>query len=232
MKKIISILGIIVLLGIIFFGYQTFFADSSNIVTNNSSDKNNQEQNITSMTKIVAVGDSLTAGYGLNINESYPSQLEKKLSDNGKDVEIINMGVSGETTAGLLERVEFVKKQNPEIIIITIGGNDALRGLPVAETEKNITKIISSFKEVVDSDKIFLANIQAPGNLGFGYTSQFNNLFKNIASREKINLLPFVVPEVFTVDSLMQGDGVHPNREGYSIIVDKYIYPEIADLVD
>lgn len=116
--------------------------------------------------KVIAVGDSLTAGYGLNLDDSYPNQLEKKLLENNYNVQIINAGVSGETTAGLLERIDFIKNQKPEIILITIGGNDALRALPVTETEKNILTIVKSFKEVLPANKIFLMQIQAPANLG------------------------------------------------------------------
>jgi acyl-CoA thioesterase-1 len=181
--------------------------------------------------KIVAMGDSLTAGYDLNLDESYPKQLEKKLLENNFNVQIINVGISGETTAGLFERIEFIKKQNPEIILITIGGNDALRALPVTETEKNILKIVQSLKEVVDKEKIFLMQIQAPANLGIAYTRQFNSLYQNIVSREKINLVPFVVPEVFTNSNLMQNDGIHPNAEGYKYLIDNFIFKEVVKIL-
>ena len=181
--------------------------------------------------KIIAIGDSLTAGYGLNLDDSYPKQLEKKLIENNFNVQIINAGVSGETTAGLLERVEFITKQNPEIILITIGGNDALRALPVTETEKNILGIIKSLKEVLPANKIFLMQIQAPANLGIAYTRQFNTMYQKIAESQNINLVPFVVPEVFTNSTLMQNDGIHPNPQGYKYLIDSYIYKEVVKVL-
>lgn len=233
MKKIISLAVVFVS----FLSLYIFFNYFNNILTNNQIVEKvtveNQEQEMASeKIKILAIGDSLTAGYGLNITDSYPSQLEKKLLEKGESVEVINMGVSGETTAGLLERIEFIKKQKPELVLITIGGNDALRALPISETENNIFQIIKSLKEQVTSDKIFLANIQAPGNLGSNYTSKFNSIFAKVADSEKINLMQFVVPEVFTDETLMQGDGIHPNSEGYKLIIEKYILPQILQHID
>lgn len=181
--------------------------------------------------KIIAIGDSLTAGYGLRLDESYPKQLEKKLILGGYDVEVINAGVSGETTAGLLDRLDFIKKQNPKIILITIGGNDALRALPLEDTEKNITAIIKNLKEVLPVDQIFLMQIQSPANQGKDYTEKFNNIYTKISTAEGITLVPFVVPAVFTSKALMQADGIHPNAEGYKYIVDNYVYKAVEEEV-
>jgi acyl-CoA thioesterase-1 len=227
MKKIISIvLGIMILVGASLFVYENFLNKREATATPSPQVKKDSKQ-VSNKFRIIAVGDSLTAGYGLNLSESYPAQLNEKLQKAGKNVEVINMGVSGETTAGLLDRVDFILSQNPEMILITIGGNDALRALPLQQTENNISKIIHAFKKKVPESKIYLANIQAPGNLGFTYTSRFNKIFKNVASEEDVNLVQFVEPEVFTKDDLMQNDGIHPNKDGYEVIVSKYIFPEV-----
>jgi acyl-CoA thioesterase-1 len=224
MKKIISLVLVGALLMLISFYY---FSNSNN-GNINIIEENKTEKNQASGVKIIAIGDSLTAGYGLNLDDSYPNQLEKKLLENNFNVQIINAGVSGETTAGLLERIDFIKSQKPEIILITIGGNDALRALPVSETEKNILAIVRSLKEVVAKEKIFLMQIQAPANLGISYTRQFNAIHQKIANQENINLVPFVVPEVFTKQELIQNDGIHPNEAGYKYLVDKYIYNAVT----
>lgn len=223
MRRTISIVLILFILvfGVYFFGYENKITESRNILSEV------KEETKINKIKILAIGDSLTAGYGLRLDESYPKILERKLLESNLNVEVINAGVSGETTAGLLERIEFIKKQNPEIVLITIGGNDALRGLPVSETRKNIREIISSLKENLQSSKIFLTQIQAPANLGFAYIRDFNNVYEEIAKQEKINLVPFVVPEVFTKSNLMQNDGIHPNTAGYEYLVDKFILERV-----
>ncbi len=258
MKKIINmqinkkiLISTLFLILIVFFLYYvaSFISNSNNLKNNLSVEnlvpKENQEnkkenkmQNVKTEIKIIAIGDSLTAGYNLPLNESYPKILEKKLQEKisregkkeGKKeikIEVINAGVSGETTAGLLERVDFIKTQNPEIVLITIGGNDAFRNLPIKDTKENIEKIIISLKEKVVGDKLFLMQIKAPLNLGVNYSKEFNNMYKEISQKQKVNLLEFVTPEVFLNKNLMLEDGIHPNKNGYEIIVDKYILENI-----
>jgi acyl-CoA thioesterase-1 len=227
MKKIISLVLVGALFILIFF----YYFNGNNNENVNIIEENKTEKIQASGVKIIAIGDSLTAGYGLNLDDSYPKQLEKKLLENNYNVQIINAGVSGETTAGLLERIDFIKNQKPEIILITIGGNDALRALPVTETEKNISTIVKSLKEVLPANKIFLMQIQAPANLGIAYTRQFNSMYQKIAESQNINLVPFVVPEVFTNQSLMQNDGIHPNPQGYKYLIDNYIYKEVVKVL-
>ncbi len=227
MKKIISFILILAATLAIY----TFFAftkENKSVKVADTAEGVQQKKEF----RILAVGDSLTAGYGLNISESYPAQLERKLLDNGYDVEVINTGISGETTAGLLERVDFLKKQNPKAILITIGGNDALRALPNKETEKNMRNIISSFKEILPSKNIFLMNVQAPANLGSLYTKEFNQIYKKMSLETGINLIPFVTTEIFTNPSLMQNDGIHPNSVGYKQIVDQYIYNKVSEVLE
>lgn len=228
MKKTIKILLLIVfLIGAFSVYYFDFFNLFGKELNNSAVVNENQESS--DAIKIIAVGDSLTAGYGLNLNESYPMQLEKKLQENSYNVEIINAGISGETTAGLLDRVEFIKSNNPEMILITIGGNDALRNLPIEDTEGNILAIIQSFKDSVPANKIFLMEIKAPLNRGVAYANRFNSIYEKISKQEKINLVSFVTSEVFLDSTLMLEDRIHPNQKGYEFIIDKYIYEKVVD---
>lgn len=230
MKKIISL----VLVGALFILISFYFFYSSNNENINIIEENKTEKKQASGVKIIAIGDSLTAGYGLQLDESYPKLLEKKLQENNYNVEVINAGVSGETTAGLLERIDFIKSQKPEIVLITIGGNDAFRATDVNVTKSNIYKIVQGLKTGdggVSPDKIFLMQIQAPQNLGINYVRTFNNMYAEIARAEKVNLVPFVVPEVFTNSTYMQNDGIHPNEAGYQYLIDNYVYKEVVKVL-
>lgn len=223
MKKIIKIIFIaLAICGLFWVGYTWYFKD-----TNTPQNMSLSEKTDASI-KIIAAGDSLTAGYGLPLSESYPMQLENKLRENGFDVEVINAGISGETTAGLLERVEFIKNQNPDMVLITIGGNDALRALPVANTEENIRGIVQSFKQILPAEKIFLMHTRSPLNAGIVYANTFNTIYEKITKEEKINLVPFVETEVFLNNSLMLDDRIHPNKAGYAFLIDEYIYKAVA----
>ncbi|MCX6747624.1 MAG: arylesterase [Candidatus Nomurabacteria bacterium] len=229
MKKTVSILILFIVLGTLGYGvYRVFLRPSL------SDEVPAVEQNDTgvSATQIIAVGDSLTAGYGLPLAESYPAQLEERLLAEGYSVKVVNAGISGETTAGLLERVEFIKQNKPDIILITIGGNDALRNLPIEQTKNNITSIIQSFKEILPAEKIFLMQIRSPLNAGLVYAGKFNSMYEEISESEKVVLVPFVESRVFLNSAFMSGDGIHPNKEGYAFLVDKYIYPAVEKILE
>ncbi|MDQ3076200.1 MAG: arylesterase [bacterium] len=228
MKTTVNIAILVVLLGALGYGvYALFFRKSSDKVP-----ERERSDAVVSSTQIVAVGDSLTAGYGLPLAESYPAQLEQKLRADGYSVTVVNAGISGETTAGLLERVDFIKETKPDIILITIGGNDALRSLPIEQTKNNITKIVQSFKEILSAEKIFLMQIRSPLNAGLAYAQKFNTMYEEISKSEKIVLVPFVESKVFLNSSFMSGDGIHPNKEGYAFLVDKYIYPAVEKALE
>lgn len=201
--------------------------DTSNIPKIDESMSTEEEKRNEADLTILAVGDSLTAGYNLPLSDSYPKILERKLLDAGKNVEVINAGVSGETTAGLLDRAQFISEQKPDILIITTGGNDFFRNLPIEKTRENIEKSIQIFKQEIKAENIYLLQIEATANLGLKYRNEFNELYKEIADKEKIGLLPFVVSEVFLDSRKMLPDAIHPNKDGYEFIVDTYIFPEM-----
>lgn len=179
---------------------------------------------------IIAFGDSLTAGYGLPESESYPRQLEKRLRENGIAVKVINSGVSGETTAGNRERASFISSQNADIVLLGIGGNDALRFLKGEETFKNIEESVRILQSN-GKTKVILLSMQAPLNVGAEYKKDFDALYQKIAEKYSLQVIPFITPEIFLNQNLKLSDGIHLNKEGYAAVVEKYIYPALYDLL-
>ncbi len=182
--------------------------------------------------KIIAFGDSLTAGYGVSQNEAYPAQLEVLLEDAGYQVSVLNAGVSGETTRGNLERANFIRSQNPDIVIVGIGGNDALRALPIEETRKNIIETLRILKSDEGAPHILLLEMQAPLNAGTEYKTEFDSLFQTIARDEELTLIPFITPEIFLDTANKISDGIHYNKQGYARVVTQYILPELLTVLD
>jgi len=182
--------------------------------------------------KIVAFGDSLTAGYGLSVSESYPAQLETALRAAGLSVTVINSGVSGETTRGNLERAAFIRAQNPDLVLLGIGGNDALRRLPVEETRKNIEETISTLQGGTTPPVVVLLQMQAPLNAGLSYKRTFDNMYEEIAAQYKVELLPFITTDVFLRNEFKLSDGIHYNQAGYAEVVNRYLLPRITEIVE
>jgi len=190
-----------------------------------------QPTNLADIT-IVAFGDSLTAGYGLPASESYPAQLETLLQEAGWSVRVINAGVSGETTRGNQERSSFIRSQNPDIVLLGIGGNDALRMLPLEETKKNISATIETLRAGENPPIVLLLTMQAPLSAGSAYKQEFDNLYTELALIHNINTAPFITPEVFFDNSKKLPDGIHLNKEGYGIIAKEYILPVLTPILE
>jgi len=182
--------------------------------------------------KIIAFGDSLTAGYGLPENESYPAQLETALIAKGYQVDVINSGVSGETTRGNLERAPFIRKQNPDIVLLGIGGNDALRLLPLEETKKNMSATIEVLKDGDNPPLVILLKMQAPLNAGLGYKRDFDALYEELAGEYGLILVPFLTTELFLNSDNKLNDGIHYNATGYGKVVEQYLLPELIEVLD
>ena len=187
--------------------------------------------NIFSQTLIVALGDSLTEGFGVKKEEAYPHLLEEKLLLKGYDVKVINAGISGSTSASSFSRLKWYIRTNPDIIILALGGNDGLRGLNVNSMKKNLTKTI----ELAKSEKILilLAGMQIPQNYGKEYTDSFREAFHELANKHKIPIIPFLLKDVGGVPTLNQSDGIHPNTEGHKIMaltVFEYLEPLFSEL--
>ena len=169
--------------------------------------------------KIVALGDSLTAGFGLTENESYPYLLQQRLKADGYDYEVVNAGVSGDTSLGGLERADWVLGQdNVEILILELGANDLLRGMPVARMKDNLSKIIQKAK--AKNIKVLLCGMLAPPTMGAEYQKAYINAFPDLASEHKVAFMPFVLEGVALKRELNQGDGIHPNAAGARIMTE------------
>jgi acyl-CoA thioesterase-1 len=167
---------------------------------------------------IVAFGDSLTAGYGLSESQSYPSLLQHRLDREGYRYRVVNAGVSGDTSAGGVRRVEWALKGDVRFLILELGANDALRGQPAAETKKNLAHIIET--ALRHKVTVVLAGMEAPPNLGVEYTREFREVFRDLARQYNLALVPFFLEGIGGVNELNQSDGIHPNAKGTEIVVE------------
>ena len=180
--------------------------------------------------KIIAFGDSLTAGFGLTEKESYPYLLQERLNSEGFKYEVKNLGVSGETSLGGLERIEWVLEQeNIEILILELGANDLLRGIPVDRMTNNLEKIIQKTKE--KNVKILFCGMLAPPTMGEEYAKNYIKAFPDLASKYNLEFVPFLLENVATIPNLNQSDGIHPNAEGTKIMMNN-IYKELKPMLN
>jgi len=181
------------------------------------------------MRTIVAVGDSLTAGYGLDESESYPMRLEKKLRDAGRNYRVVNAGVSGETSSGTLSRMEWILTLEPDIVILETGANDGLRGIDPQVVEDNIREMLRLLQ---DRDVVvLLAGMKMVWNLGPAYVSRFNGIYPKLAGEYNAVFLPFFLDGVATKKKMNLEDGLHPNSQGYAIITEN-IYPYVLEAIE
>ncbi len=162
--------------------------------------------------RVVALGDSITAGYGLSTEQAYPALLEQRLRDEGLNVEVANLGVSGDTTAGALRRLDWALGDNTAVLVVALGGNDALRGLSIDDMRNNLGAIIEQAQQ--RGATVILAGMEAPPNLGPDYTSKYHAVFPELAARFRVKLVPFLLQGVAGVPELNQRDGIHPTAEG------------------
>lgn len=167
---------------------------------------------------IVFYGDSLTAGYGIDPESAFPALIGKALEQKGKNVKVVNAGVSGETSAGGLSRVDWVLRQPVDIFVLELGANDGLRGLPVEQTKKNLQAIIDRVKAKNPNVKIVIAGMMVPPNMGPDYSAQFQKIFPELARRNDAALVPFLLEDVAGIKTLNLADGIHPNPEGHQIV--------------
>jgi acyl-CoA thioesterase-1 len=185
------------------------------------------EQGKSSLT-IVAVGDSLTAGYGIEESEAYPALVEKALRVEGMKVQVVNAGVSGETSSGTLARLDWVLTLDPDIVILETGANDGLRGLDTTMVRDNLEQIIDLLqqRDIV----VILAGMKMVWNLGPAYTGEFNRIFPDLAAKKGLIFMPFFLQGVATDPALNRDDGIHPNPAGHRIIADN-ILPFVREAI-
>ena len=200
------------------------------VVQNN--DDNNADINASSLTEqgmlapvtVLALGDSLTEGLGVANEDNYPAQLQASLQQMGyKNVEVVNSGLSGETSTGLVNRIDWVLQTKPDITILTIGANDAIRGLDIATIEANIRTAVKKLQD--NGSEVILGGMQIYDNLGNDYVKSFSAIYPRVAADMNVPLIPFFLDGVGGDAKLNQADAIHPTREGYTIIVNDNILP-------
>ena len=168
--------------------------------------------------RIVVLGDSLTAGLGLPLDEAYPALLQQRLDAKGLKYQVINAGISGDTSAGGVARLDWALEGNVRVLILALGGNDALRGLPPAELGDNLSTIIE--RAQARGITVILAGMEAPPNWGTEYTKAFHDVYPSLAKQYHVPLVPFLLAGVAGIDTLNQRDGIHPTAEGDRIVAD------------
>lgn len=177
---------------------------------------------------ILGLGDSLMAGYGLPEEDAFPTRLEAALREAGHDVTVINAGVSGDTTAGGAARLAWSLAEKPDAAIVELGGNDGLRGIPTEDTRRNLDAILT---DLADKDiPVLFAGMLAPPNMGREYGEAFRAVFEDLAKKHGVIFYPFFLDGVAGDLSLNQPDGIHPNRAGVDVIVER-ILPQVEKLV-
>ncbi|MBS0518566.1 MAG: arylesterase [Proteobacteria bacterium] len=167
--------------------------------------------------KLAILGDSLAAGYGLAPEQAFPVRLQAALKAEGRNVTILNNGVSGDTSAGGLDRLDWMLGDKPDIVMVELGANDALRGIDPASTERNLSAIIEKLKAA--GVTVWLAGMMAPRNFGPDYVAAFDGIYRRLADKYQVPLYPFLLDGVAQDAALNQADGLHPNTQGVAVIV-------------
>jgi len=178
--------------------------------------------------RLTVLGDSLAAGYGVEEQDAFPIRLQAALSARGVDCEVLNAGVSGDTSAGGLARLEWVLADQPTHLLVELGGNDALRGLPVDQLKDNLNRIVSTAK--ARGVQVILAGMLAPSNMGRSYGDAFRQVYLDVAREQEVPLYPFFLDGVVLTDGMMQADGIHPNGRGVEVIAER-IAPLVATAI-
>jgi acyl-CoA thioesterase-1 len=168
--------------------------------------------------RVVLLGDSLTAGLGLPSDQAYPALIQQRIDAAGLDYQVVNMGVSGDTSAGGSRRLDWALDGDVRVLVVALGGNDGLRGLPVEDLEANLTAIIDRAR--ARGVEVLLCGMEAPPNFGARYTTAFREVYRSLARREGVVFLPFMLDGVAGVPAMNQADGIHPNAEGARRVAD------------
>ena len=198
-----------------------------------TSDQNNIAKETTPVTKkksIVFFGNSLTAGYGLSPEQAFPALIQKKIDSLGLPYQVINAGVSGETSSGGKTRIDWILREPVDIFILELGANDGLRGTPLSETKKNLQDIIDKVKAKYPNTKLVFAGMEIPPNMGQAYTTEFRNIYTELAAKNNMTLIPFLLEGVGGEPELNQSDGIHPTAEGH-LIVAKNVWKQLEKLL-
>ena len=180
---------------------------------------------------VLFYGDSITAGYGLELEHAFPARIQSKVNELGWPVRVTNAGLSGETSTGGLNRIDWLLRQSVDIFVLELGGNDGLRGISLDLTARNLQAILDKVKEKNPDALLVVAGMQIPPNLGQEYTNQFKNLFPDLADNNDATLIPFILDGVAGNTALNLPDGIHPTAEGHEIIAET-VWTSISPLID
>ena len=184
---------------------------------------------------VLFLGDSITAGYGLDISQGFPAQIQKKIDSRGWNFKVINAGQSGDTSAGGLTRLDWLMKNRVDVLVLELGANDGLRGLPIDEMKRNLQRIIDRTKERYPQVKIVIAGMQVPPNMGSDYSRRFSAAFTDLAKKNNAALIPFILERVGGLRELNLPDGIHPTAKGHEIVADnvwKVLEPILRSMND
>lgn len=179
---------------------------------------------------ILCFGNSITAGYGLDPELAYPAELERMIREEGYHYSVVNAGLSGETSAGGLTRIDWVLQNKVDIFILELGGNDGLRGLPLDQTRTNLESIINKVLKKYPDAQIVIAGMMVPPNMGPDYSKEFAYMFNNLATKKDAILIPFLLKGVGGIAELNLPDGIHPNVEGHKIVAQN-VFESIKDIL-
>ena len=222
------------------FAYMSFFILSvlacnegtKPATTNNDEMTRKDPANNKNIKAILFFGNSLTAGYGLDDpSEAFPSLIQHRLDSIGLHYKVINAGVSGETSSGGNSRIDWVLRQPVDVFVLELGANDGLRGIPVAETRKNLQSIINKVKNKYPDVKLVLAGMQVPPNMGGDYADDFRNMFAELARTNEMIFIPFLLKGVGGEATLNLQDGIHPTADGHKILAEN-VWGELKQVVD
>jgi len=187
-------------------------ASTTDSLTNSTADNSKTKT-------ILCFGDSITAGYGLaDTNDAFPGILQKKIDSLNLNYTVVNSGLSGETTAGGKSRIDWILNQDIAIFLLELGANDGLRGVPLSETISNLQTIINRVQTKSPETKIILAGMQLPPNMGQDYSTEFKELYSELANKNDLEFIPFILKDVGGIKELNQNDGIHPTEEGHQIV--------------
>lgn len=182
---------------------------------------------------ILFLGNSLSAGLGVDDDEAFPNLIQEKIDSLGWSFQVVNAGISGETSLAGLSRMDWILKQPVDVLVLELGGNDGLRGISTEVTRRNLGQIIGKTRQVYPDAEIILAGMQIPPNLGHAYTQDFRAMYPDIADEYDVHLIPFLLEGVGGVESMMQPDGIHPNAAGHRRVAENVwdvLQPVLEDM--
>ncbi|HEU4859846.1 MAG TPA: arylesterase [Chitinophagaceae bacterium] len=204
--------------------------DNKNRAGNKQNSTGKDSATVEKKKTILFFGNSLTAGYGLSPSQAFPALIQKKIDSLGLPYQVINAGVSGETSSGGKTRIDWILREPVDIFVLELGANDGLRGTPLSETKKNLQDIIDIVKAKYPTIKLVFAGMEIPPNMGQAYTAEFRNIYTDLAAKNNMTLIPFLLQGVGGEPGLNLEDGIHPNEEGHRIVAEN-VWKELEKLL-